>query len=71
MTEWKQRIAAFFGKYLGDLYLPHIRFIDVIEIVIVAVVIYRDHALDQEYKSMDAASRTADTGRLHSDRSRF
>ena len=34
------RIAAFFGKYLGDLYLPHIRFIDVIEIVIVAVVIY-------------------------------
>ena len=34
------RIAAFFGRYLGDLYLPHIRFIDVIEIVIVAVVIY-------------------------------
>ena len=34
------RIAAFFRRYSGDLYLPHIRFIDVIEIVIVAVVIY-------------------------------
>ena len=52
MLDW---IKSILDNYTNGMYFPNIHIKDVIEILIVAVIVYEIHALDQEYKSVDAS----------------